>query len=1043
MKKGHNYLIPMLIGWTFLLSVFNNGGLLLYAQQPNISVKGVVKDVAGEPLIGVNVLVQGASIGVITDINGVFHLQGLAPKSTLKITYVGYASQTVTLGRERNLSIILQEDSEMLEEVTVVAYGSQKKATLTGAISQIGTKDLLKSPSGSITNALAGAITGVSSVQMSGQPGSDDAKIYIRGVGSLTEGASSPLTLVDGVERPFSQLDPNEIENITVLKDASATAVFGVRGANGVILVTTRRGVEGKTKISISSSFGVQVPIKLTDCADGYTWVTAGNELFANDGKSKPAFEPWVVDALKHNKYPEVLPSTDWNERCFRDQSFQTQHNITITGGTKSVRFFTSLGYLFQDGILKQLPTNNDYNSNFNYNRFNYRTNIDIDVTKTTTMKMNIGGRLEQRNQPNAKGDGSLWKMINWSAPIAGGDIIDGVATETNREYYGGITFKSALDAYYDRGYNRSSRNVLNIDYILHQKLDFITKGLSVEAKASYNGNFDYKKKRMKQPTWVTPKFKASVEPSAPNDSTAVYVGSGSPAELTFGEGESKSRDWYVEGSVRYQRDFGQHKVSGLLLYNQSKTYYPSTMSSIPSGYVGVVGRLTYDYASKYLFEANAGYNGSENFAPGDTRYGLFPAFSAGWVISEEKFMKEQKVIDFLKIRASAGFVGNDLLRVGGTEQRFLYMEDKYSVNLTGFNNGYNFGVDIPEKIPSAKEGLMGNPLVTWETSFKQNYGLDMTLLGQRLSVSADLFFEKRSNILAFRTTTPAFVAAQLPAINLGKVENRGWEASVKWDDTVNGFRYWINANTSFARNKIIYMDETPPNEPYLWRTGRPVGTAFGREFYAFYEDGLTYPDGTPLADHTITLQPGDAVYYDLNKDGVINNDDETAIGFANRPEYIFGLQYGINYKGFDLSMQWSGATHVSRVLSDVYRIPFGGADKWEGLFQFMWDERWTPETARTAKAPRFAWTAQSNNYGTSSLWVRDASYIRLKTVELGYTFHFATLKKLGMQSLRLYANGYNLLTFDKLKVLDPEEPSGEGGYPLSKIFNLGVNIQF
>lgn len=1046
MKFSKHFIIFFLMLFPFTFFGTNENLFLAaaYAQKKGIKIQGEVKDKTGEPLIGVNIIVEGATTGTITDFDGKFILEVPALGALLKVSYVGYKPKEIVIRKNEFNSIVLEENSQSLDEVTVVAYGVQKKATLTGSISQIGSDELLKSPSASVTNALSGAITGVSSVQSSGQPGKDDAKIFIRGVGSLTEGASSPLVLVDGVERSFSQLDPNEIENISVLKDASATAVFGVRGANGVILVTTKRGKEGQTRIGVSSSFGVQVPIKLIDFVDSYTWAMGGNEIYANDGKPESAyiFKPWVLDALKHNKYPEVLPNTDWREYCFKDASFQTQHNITISGGSKSVKYFTSIGYLYQDGMFKNLGT--DYNSNFNYNRYNYRTNFDIDVTKTTSMKLNIGGRLEKRNEPNASTDGQLWSRINWSSPLAGAGVVNGVRGATANEYIGGIVLRDPLESYFDRGFNNTSRNVLNLDYVISQKLDVITKGLSAEVKASYNANFQHGKRRVKEPKFITPKFKSTVDPTAVGDSSTVYVGSGTANELSYSEATSKSRDWYLEASLRYARDFKQHRVSGLLLYNQSKSYYPGGMyNSIPRAYVGLVGRLTYDYASKYLVEVNAGYNGSENFAPGKTRYGLFPSLSAGWVVSEEDFMKKQSLINFLKLRASVGVVGNDILRINGVAQRFLYQEDKYTVDQIGNNWGYNFGVNIPQKIPGASEGMMGNPIVTWEKALKQNYGADITLLDQRLSLNADLFFEKRWDILTTRTTTPVFVAAQLPAMNIGKVDNKGWEAAVKWEESRGKIRYWVSGNVSFSRNKIIYMDETPPNEDYLWRTGRPVGVPFGRKFYTFYKEGLTYPDGSPLADHTITLKPGDAVYFDLNEDGKIDNDDECQIGFPDRPEYSFGFRYGISYKGFDVSMQWSGATNVSRVLSDVYRTPYGGQDTWRTLFQYMWDERWTPDNAENAKSPRFSYESATNNYANSSLWLRDASYIRLKTIEVGYTFSSAGLKRTGINSLRLYANGYNLLTFDKLKIVDPEEPTSGGDYPLAKIFNLGISVQF
>ncbi|MFA5416952.1 MAG: TonB-dependent receptor [Bacteroidales bacterium] len=1007
------------------------------SAQNSFDVSGKVLDASGEPLIGVNVTIKGTNTGTITDFDGNFMIKGAKAGDVLLVSYIGYTGKDIVVKGKESLNIVLIEDTQNLEEVLVVAYGTQKKATLTGAISSIGTADLLKSPSASVANTLAGAMTGVSSVQYSGRPGDDDAQIFIRGVGSLTEGASSPLILVDGVERPFSQMDPNEIENLTVLKDASATAVFGVRGANGVILITTKRGVEGKTSINVTSTFGMQKPTRILDNANSFDFATAVNETYSNDGFDDfYIFKPNVMEMIKNKTQPIVFPDVNWRELMLKEQASQTQHSLTISGGTKSVRFFTSIGYLFQDGLMNIFDS--EYNNNFDYNRFNYRSNIDVEVTKTTSLQFNIGGRVEKRNEPNADMDG-LWSQINWASPISSPGIIDGKYINRD-DFYFPLALKDGFLPWYGLGYRNKTKNVLNIDFSLKQKLDFITKGLTADIKASYNGNFDYNKTRSSTIEKYVPYFKCDVDPSAPNDSTIVYRINGENKELSYGEAYGKARDWYIEGALRYSREFGNHNVSGLLLYNQSKSYYPATFTAIPSGYVGVVGRATYDYANRYLLEVNVGYNGSENFAPGDTRYGLFPAVSGGWVVSEEPFMKDQQLFDQLKIRGSYGVVGNDKLMIGNTIQRFLYIRDSYTIG----SGGYNFGTTIPQNLKGADEGKMGNQTITWESAKKQNYGVDMLMLDQKLSFNADYFTEDRNDILINRSTTPGFVAANLPAVNMGRVKNWGYEFSVKWDQKINKFRYFISSNLSFSRNKILFMDETRPNEPYIAQTGHPVGTPFGRVFYDFYKDGLTYPDGTAIADHIYQLKPGDAVYYDLNNDGVINTDDEKAIGYGNRPEYILGLRYGFNYKGFDLTMQWSGATHVDRVLGDVFRTPMGGATTSRGLFQYMFDERWTPETAETALSPRFSIAGISNNYANSTLWVRDASYLRLKNMEIGYNFNVKSLKNLGVKSLRVFANGYNLITIDNLKVLDPEERGKNGGdYPITKIFNMGLNIQF
>lgn len=1040
MKLNTHYLITCLCCLIFPAFVH---------AQHNVDIRGKVVDASGDPLIGVNIKVKGsASTGTITDVDGKFLLRNQHEGETVIVSYIGFISREVKTDGKQELHIVLTEETKKLDEVLVVAYGTQKKATLTGAINSIGTEELLKSPSASVANALAGAITGVSSVQYSGRPGADDAQIFIRGMGSLSEELSAPLVLVDGVERPFSQMDPNEIESVTVLKDASATAVFGVRGANGVILVTTKRGAEGEARINVTSSFGMQTPTRIIDNADSYTFASAVNEIYQNEGFGNYyIFKENIMNMIRDKSQPILFPDVNWREVLLKDQAYQSQHNLTITGGTKTVRYFTSVGYLFQDGLFNTFDL--DYNSNFNYHRVNYRTNIDIDVTKTTLLKLNMGGRVERRNEPNVTDDASLWTQINWASPLSSPGVIDGKYI-TRDDFYFPLSMKNGLQPWYGRGYTNRTKNVLNVDFQLNQKLDFITKGLSADVKASYNGNFDYAKTRSSSVRMYVPFFKCDVDPAAPNDSTIVYRIGGEDKELGYSESygnadsRSKNRNWYLEGAIRYNRDFGLHHVSALAMYNQSKAYYPKVYVEIPSGYVGFVGRITYDYASRYMMEINAGYNGSENFAPGDTRYGFFPAVSAGWNVAEEQFMKKQTFFDQLKLRASFGVVGNDKLIVDRVEQRFLYLKDVYTTGLSGRWDGYSFGTTVPQNLKGAQEGRVGNPLVTWESAYKQNYGIDMVMLDQKLSASADYFHEYRKDILIERTTLPGYVAAVLPGANLGKVLNRGFEFSLKWDQRINKFRYFINANVSYAKNKVLEMDEVVPNEPYMSKTGQSVGTPFGKMFYAFYQEGLTYPDGTSIANHEYELKPGDAVYYDLNNDGFVNTDDIMPIGYGNRPEYVFGLRHGFSYKGFDLTMQWSGATHVDRVLGDVFRVPMGGATTARGLFQYMYDERWTPENAETATTPRFSLSGIDHNYTNSTLWVRDASYIRLKNIEIGYNFQMNLLKRIGIRSLRVFGNGYNILTFDKLKVLDPEEKGNSGGdYPLTKIFNLGLNIKF
>ena len=1025
-------------------------------------VTGIVIDDKNEPVIGATIQLKGGNTGTITDIDGKFKLNINSNNPVLTISFVGYETQEVPLKGKQTVKVILKEVYNELQEVTVVAYGTQKKETLTGAISSVKTEALLRSPNPSIANSLAGQISGLSSVSTTGQPGKEDPAIYIRGVGSLSEGASRPLILVDGVEREFFQMDPNEIESVTVLKDASATAVFGVRGANGVVLVTTRRGEEGKAKIQITSSVGLQQPTRNLEMADSYTYGILFNEKNRNDHVAE-TFGEYDLERYRLGDDPIMFPSIQWRDYLLKNTSIQTQHNVNISGGTKDVHYFISAGFLYQDGLLKQFDTL-DYNNNYNYTRYNYRANLDFNLTPTTTMKLGLGGIVGVTHEPNATNEiYDLFHILDWAQPFCEAGVVGDKLVVTDPQRYPGILMGESLSRYYGHGYRQNTKNTMNMDLVLNQKLDFITKGLSVEVKGAYNTTYTTKKKRIGSVEKFIPYYQGRIDNPTMDyndpamDKTVVYKVDPNSENKRLGyeeDNNSRNRDWYFEASLRYNRKFGDHNVGGLVLYNQSKKYYPAQWTSIPTAYVGFVGRVTYDYKSKYVGEVDFGYNGSENFAPGK-RFGAFPAGSIGWVVSEEAFMKKQKVVDYLKLRASVGLVGNDNI----SNYRFLFLADSYDVDLVGGSTtdwafpyyGYYFGFNNNNRLPGALEKRLGNPDITWETALKSNIGVDVNFLNNRLRISADFFLENRKDILINRGTIPLFSALDkslLPVVNMGKVKNKGYEIDVKWNDKIQNVNYWVNANVSYSKNKIMEQDEVEPNEPYMWRTGKPVGTLFGYVFERFYDkDDFADVDKGILKegydDPQVAIFPGDCKYVDLNGDGVIDSDDQMAIGHSTRPAYTFGLNYGVNYKGWSLTMNWTGAAERSLMLNDSFRQPFGGGSR--GLMQFHADNRWTEETAATATIPRFSQNSQDWNTKASSLWVKNGSYLKLKTVQLGYTFSSNTvLKKIGISQLGLTCSAYNLLTFDHFKIQDPESKPGDNNtYPITKTYSLGVNITF
>ena len=1033
------------------------------AVQQQQTITGTVVDDMGEPVIGATVLIEGgnAAQGTITDFDGVFKLN-VKPGTKITISYIGYVSQT--LAAADGMTVQLKPDAVMLQGVEVVAYGVQKKVTVTGALSSVKGEDLVRTPVSSVNNVLAGQLTGVTTVQYSGEPGSDAATIFVRGQGTWND--SSPLIQVDGVERSMSDIDPEEIESITVLKDASATAVFGVRGANGVVLITTKRGEEGKAKIDVTTSFSAVTPTKMVEQASSYDYARFYNQMQLNDFDASsgttftPMFSDAVLEKFRTGSDPIRFPSTKWAEYAMKDVTLQTKHNVNISGGTKSMRYFISAGLMTQGGLFKEF--NQDYDYGYQYNRFNYRANLDLDVTKTTTISFNVAGNVSNADKPNTgQGSSGLIMTMYQATPFSSPGIIDGKFVSTNTDYSDGVTLPfiggNGLNYFGNGGVNdvaavngghiSTNINKLQMDLQLQQKLDFITQGLTFKIKGSYNSQFNVYKEGTAT--------KATYYPVIQEDGTIAYRKQGENGMQDYRESTSKARDWYFETSLGYNRTFGEHTVGALLLYNQSKTYYPSTYSDVPRGYVGLVGRVTYDYKSRYMAEFNIGYNGSENFHP-DRRFGTFPAGSVGWIISEEKFFKPiSKIVTFLKLRASWGLVGND--RIGGN--RFMYMPDPYVVSnnkyLVRDGKGYNFGIDNATLFMGAYEQSKNNPDVSWEKAFKQDYGFDMNFLGDRLRATFDYYREHRTNILLQDFTAPSYIGfSSLPYANLGVVDSWGWELSLKWNDKIgDNFRYWVNVNLSHNQNKVIEKKEYPQSNEYQYEKGHRLGARNMYQFFRFYDADTPrlYEEtfGKPYPEQLVELKDGDAVFVDLDGDGKITPNDKTrGLGYTDDPQYIAGLNMGCTYKDLEFSMQWTGAWKVSRMIEDMFRIPFksrtGMSDG--GLLQYHVDNTWDPANpGQDYEYPRATWTnGQTNNYQDCALYEKDAKYLRLKTITVAYNLHFPFLKRLGMNRMQVALSGYNLLTFTPFLWGDPEtKTSSSPSYPLQKTYTLSLKFSF
>ena len=848
-----------------------------HAEVQNVqqakAVKGTVVDETGEPVIGATVLVVGgsASQGTITDMDGNFSIN-VKLGQKLKITYIGY-DESIVAAKEGMKVQMKTSGAVSLNTVEVVAYGVQKKVTMTGAISSVKSEDLVRTSVGSVNNVLGGQLSGVTTVQYSGEPGDDAAEIFVRG--KATWGDSQPLIQVDGVERTMADIDPNEIESVTVLKDASATAVFGVRGANGVVLITTKRGSQGKAKISVSTSWTALSPTKMVEQASSLEYANFYNQMSENDywqtanlavanGKyasleaymaEKPfskSFSDAIIQKFATGSDPIRFPNTRWADYIMKDVTLQQQHNLNISGGTDRVKYFISTGYYSQDGLFKEFGANYDFG--YQYHRFNYRSNLDLKATKTTTLSFNVAGNVSNADKPyTGSGAAGLIKQIYYATPFSSPGIIDNKLVYCTTDYTDGLKLPFVGGdgmGYYGKGFMQTNINKIQMDLVLDQKLDFITKGLSFKAKGSYNSAYTISKQGNCQVATYNPLVQydeqGNVIYNADGTPYIVYRQNGNDTDPSYSASQGKARDWYLEGSFNYSRVFGKHTVNALMLYNQSKQYYYSNISypDVPRSYVGLVGRVTYDYANRYMAEFNIGYNGSENFAPG-RRFGTFPAGSIGWIISEEKFWKPiSKIASFFKLRASWGLVGNDKTL---DKIRFMYLADPYITGSYGLVNnmsnwadtyGYLFGnaqsgtVQGTSSIAGAYESIKNNPDIGWEKAFKQDYGFDLYFFGDRFKTTFDYYREHRTDILVRDATVPSSIGFTMPYTNAGETKAWGWELSLGYNDKIGkNFRFWGKLNLSYNQNEIIEMKEEPQKNDYMLAKGHRIGA---RSMYKF-----------------------------------------------------------------------------------------------------------------------------------------------------------------------------------------------------------------
>ncbi|MEC5145125.1 TonB-dependent receptor [Chitinophaga sp. 212800010-3] len=974
----------------------------------------------GIALPGVSVKVVGTSRGTTTDADGKFRV--FAEKGdSLSFSYMGYVTQVVAVENSRSLSVLLQtSDGQGLNEVVVLGFGqTQKKIAQTGATASITTKELKQSPVANITNALAGRLPGLTAIQISGEPGNDKSQLLIRGRATLN--GADPLITIDGVQKDYSAislLDANEIENITVLKDASATALYGVKGANGVIIVTTRRGKTGKPAITMSVQHAVQQSTRLPKYLNAYGYATLANEAYLNDHPGgTPPYNATALEAYRTGSDPLKYPDVDWLGEMMKP-ALQTQANFNISGGSRQARYFVNVGYTDQGGIYKT-EKNKQYNPKSDFKRYNFRSNVDIDFDENFSMALNLYGAIENKRDPNVSVADLFW-TLNQVPPNA-------FPVKYPTGYYGenGVFLNPArlLNA---TGFKESFNSSLSGMLSLTRKLNFITQGLSVKGNYSFDGYFQNGFRRDKQVKSAVYKGMGAYDDPA----NYSYLGNDVPLSAPV-SAYAQNRDIWMDLSLNYLRNFGPHEVSGLVLANRTQKVIGN---QIPFVSQGLVTRLTYNYKYKYFAEFNAGYNGTDNFSKAH-RYGFFPAVSAGWILSEESFLRQNRVIDFLKLRGSYGITGNDQL----SGRRWLFSSE-YTRDPA---SGYLYG-DQVYGIPGIYEGAMANPDVTWETARKFNVGFELKLLKNLITLTADYFTEKRHNILITRSSVPAIIGMSdknLPPANMGKVNNSGFEVELGHRNTINKVTYSISGNMSYARNKVIFIDEQHRAYDYMYQTGHPLGQIMGLTAIGFFKDEMDIRLSPSQFGKVI---PGDIKYKDLNGDGVIDDNDVGPIGRSNIPEIFFGIAGQVSWKNFDLSFLFQGAANSNRTMVGGISWEFyeGGKVRQEHL------NRWTPATAATATWPALHYGGNSNNHRVSSFYLEDNSYVRLKNMEIGYTFRNVRLtKKASFDNCRIYANCNNLITWTRAQpILDPEYwASNTNGtiYPAQKVLNIGASVSF
>ena len=1023
-------------------------------QQNKRKISGRVTDIKGEPLIGVNVTVDGDANGSITNMDGLYEIFVTKKSVVLKFTYIGFKTSEIRTNASTNIyDVTLEEQVNELEETVIVGYGTQRKISNIGAQSSMKMEDI-KTPSASLTTTLAGRLAGVVAVQRTGEPGKDAADIWIRGIS--TPNTSSPLVLVDGVERSFNDIDPEDIESLTTLKDASATAVYGVRGANGVILIKTKPGKVGKPTVSADYYESFTRFTKMVDLADGITYMNAANEAMRNDGIATKYTEDQIRNTIA-GKDPYLYPNVDWLKEIFNDWGHNRRVNVNVRGGSEKVAYYASVSYFNETGMTVTDKNIDTYDSKMKYSRYNFTTNLNIDVTPTTKVEIGAQGYLGEGNYP-AISSADLYNAAMSISPVEypkmffvnGEAFVPGTSTNNN--------FNNPYSQATRRGYDNLTKNQIYSNLRVTQDLDMLTKGLKLTAMYAFDV---YNEIHVHQDrAESTYNF---LDTSVPYDMNGqpilqrIYEGSN---VLSYKQETSGNKKTYLEASLNYDRTFNDdHRVSALFLFNQqSKLLYPkgTLEDAIPYRMMGIAGRATYSWKDRYFAEFNIGYNGAENFSP-KHRFGTFPAFGVGWVVSNEKFWQPlSKAVSFLKIRYTDGKVGNSEV----SDRRFMYLDQMKENG----DYGYKFGPN-GTKWAGYETVNMAVDLI-WEESRKQDLGIDLKLFNDDLSIVFDLFKERRENILLKREhSIPSFLGynTSAPYGNIGIIENKGFDGTIEYNKRIN--KDWVIAlrgNVTFNKDKWIQGEL--PEQKYEWMNqyGHNINGVKGYVAEGLFtqteiddmarweslSDANKAITPKPFASQFGTVKAGDIKYKDLNNDGQIDAYDQTYISRGDVPTTVYGFGFTVGWKDLSVGMMFQGVAGAERVLNGSSINPFNGGGGSGNLYSNI-DDRWTEENPdQNAFYPRLSYgsetTSSINNFQKSTWWVRNMNFLRLKTLQISYNLPKPWVNKVHLKNAAVYVMGTNLFTLSRFKLWDPELNTDNGAsYPNTTSYSVGINFTF